>query len=318
MDDLRSDTDLPPGIRYDADLAVHEPATAPAEPAPPSRRLSPLLLFPIGLAALALLVYALFGLVASEDRRSRDYLEEIRLNRRAAWQPAYELSRLLPGEEPARRDARFVPDLLALFEEAHDADPRVRRYLALGLGELRDPRAVTALASALADTDIETRLYAAWGLGAIGDRRGADAVAALLDDSEPDIRKVAAYALGALGGPDAAARLRPLLNDPVDDVAWNAALGLARLGDPAGAPLIGRMLDRRYLDGIVRADADGTVRPLTQAQQEEAILNALRAAALLRDPALLAPARALRDGDPSLRVRQGAFEALAVFESANR
>jgi len=51
--DLRSDPDVPGGIRYDPDLAVHEPAVAPGEPPPPSRRRSPLLLFPIGLGGLA-------------------------------------------------------------------------------------------------------------------------------------------------------------------------------------------------------------------------------------------------------------------------
>ncbi len=317
MDDLRSDTDLPPGIRYDPDLAVHEPAMPPADPGPPSRRLSPLLLFPLGLAALALLVYALFGLVASEDRRSRDYLEEIRLNRGAAWQSAYELSRLLPGEAAATRDARFATDLLGLFEEARGADPRVRRYLALSLGELRDPRAVTALAGALADADVETRLYAAWGLGAIGDQRGVAALLPLLEDPEADLRKVAAYALGSLGGPDAAAGLRPLLNDPVDDVAWNAALGLARLGDPTGAPLIARMLDRSYLASVRRPDADGRPRPLSPGQMEEAMLNALKAAPLLGERAPLEAIGALRDGDPSLRVRQAALEALTMLDNVN-
>src|SRR5688572_2734957 len=90
--DLRSDTDVPGGIRYDPDLAVHEPAGVPAEPAEPSRRLSPILLFPIGLAALAVAVYVLFGLIAGEGKPPSAYLDEIRLRRVDAWQPAFELS----------------------------------------------------------------------------------------------------------------------------------------------------------------------------------------------------------------------------------
>lgn len=318
MDDHRSDPDIPAGIRYDPDLAVHEPATAPPQPQPPSRRLAPLLLFPAGVLALLLVIYVLFGLIAGEGRRSRDYMEAIRLDRRGAWQPAYELSRVIPREDPTRRDARLTVDLVALFEEFRDADPRVRRYLALSLGELRDPRAVEALVGALGDADVETRIYAAWGLGAIGDPRGAAGLLPLLDDPEADLRKVAAYALGSLGAPGVAGRLRPLLNDPVEDVAWNAALALARLGDPAGAPLIARMLDRSYLASVRRPDADGRPRPLSPAQEEEAMLNALRAASRLGGHAPLETIRLLRDGDPSLRVRQAAFEALARLDHPGR
>ena len=317
-DPISSGDDRPEGIRYDPDLAVHEPAAPAGEPAPPSRRRSPLLLVPIAIAALGLLVYALFGMLASESRRSRDYVDALRLTRRADWQAAYELSRVIPAEDPAARDERVVPDVLALFASARDDDPRVREFIALALGELRDPRAVDALVSALQDSDAQTRIYAAWGLGAIGDRRGADGLLPLLDDPDPGLRKVAAYSLGALAPAGAADRLRPLLNDPVEDVAWNAALALARLGDPAAAPLLARMLDRRSLAAVRRSDEEGRMRPLDDLQQEEILINALRAAALLGDAAPTGAVEALRDHDPSLRVRQAAFESLAALRRGKR
>src|SRR5881628_167882 len=87
--DLRSDPDVPADIRYDPDLAVHEPAEVPGEPGPPSRRRSPLLLFPLGLAGLAIAVYIVFGLIASEGKSPSDYLDEIRLRRADAWEPAF-------------------------------------------------------------------------------------------------------------------------------------------------------------------------------------------------------------------------------------
>src|SRR5437867_2504343 len=133
--DLRIDTDIPGGIRYDPDLAVHEPAETPGEPSAPSRRRSPLVLFPLGLIVLAVVIYLLFGLIASEGKTSSDYLVEIRMRRADAWQIAYELSRMLPGEDPARRDERFVPRLVDLFRASREDDPRLRRYLALSLGE---------------------------------------------------------------------------------------------------------------------------------------------------------------------------------------
>lgn len=312
--DLRSDTDVPGDIRYDPDLAVHEPAGVPEEPAEPSRRLSPILLFPIGLAVLAVAVYILFGIIAGEGKTPSAYLDEIRLRRADAWQPAFELSRLLAQEEGAVRDPRFAADLIALFESARDADPRVRRYLGLSLGELRDPRAVDALTSALSDPDEQTTIYAAWALGSIGDRRAAPGLLPLLDHPDAGLRKIAAYALGGIDAPEALAPLRALLNDPVEDVAWNAALALARRDDPSGLPLLARMIDRPYLDQVRRPDETGRLRSLTEEEKEEAILNALRALARLRDRERLEALRSLGASDPNLHVRQAALEAIATIE----
>jgi hypothetical protein len=314
-DDLRADPDVPEGIRYDPDLAVHEPMQVPARPVEPSRRRSPLLLFVLGMAGLALLVYALFGLIASDGKTSADYLAEIRLRPGGAWQAAFELSRLIPLEPPQRRDPGFAPQLLALFEDARGRDPRLRRYLALALKELRDRRSVDALMTAVRDdADVETRLYAAWGLGLIGDPRAQPALGSLLDSDEPDLRKIAVFAIGLLdGSPGATDVVAPLVHDPVEDVAWNAALALVRHGDRRGLPLLRRMLDRSYLDRVARADERGSPRRLSEAQKEEAMLSALRSVARLGDASDRAAVRRLQERDPSLRVRQAARETLAAL-----
>jgi HEAT repeat protein len=316
--DLRSDPDVPGGIRYDPDLAVHEPAEVPDEPSAPSRRRSPLVLFALGLAGLAVAVYIVFGLIASEGNSPSDYLDEIRLGRGDAWEPAFRLSRLLAAKDPTHLDPRFVPALIRAFQSAGGDDPRVRRYLALSLGEVRDPRAVDPLLQALQDTDVQTAIYAAWALGTIGDARAAPGLVALLEHEDPGLRKIAAYALGALDDPGSLAPLRGLLHDPVEDVALNAALSLARRGDRAGLPLLVRMLDRSYLDRVQREDESGRPRGLTEPQKEEAIRNALRSLVLLRDTDHLDLVRSLRESDPSLQVRQAAFESLAALQSSDR
>ncbi len=313
------DPDLPPGIRYDPDLAVHEPARADAPVTVPGQRRSPLLLFALGIAALAGLVYVLFGLIAGEGRTSGDVVNALR-GRRGAWQEALELSRLIPSEDRSRRSPRLVPDILSLFDDTRGDDPRVRRYLALALGETGDPRALAALVDAAAgDADPETRIYAAWGLGAIGDARGAPGLLPLLEADDPGLRKVAVYALGSLpAATGLATPIRRLLHDPVEDVAWNAALALARQGDPGGAPLLSRMIDRAYLDAVRRDDGTGVLRTLSELQKEEAILAGLQGLARVGDRTHRESIGALRDSDPSLRVRQGAFETLAALEQAHR
>jgi hypothetical protein len=316
--DLRGDPDVPPGIRYDPDLAVHEPMETTEAPVAPGRRRSPLLLFAVGLLALSAVIYALFGLIARETRTSSDYLNEIRIGRGEAWRAAYELSRLIPVEDPRRRDPALGRQLISLLDQARDGDALLRRYLVLSLGELREAESADALIGALADNDTETRLYAAWGLAALGERRAGPAVRVLLDDPDAGVRKMAAYALGALGDPVQVEPLRAALNDPVDEVAWNAALALARLGDTGGLPLLGRLLDRAYLDGRTRTDDAGRARPIDADRKEELLINALRALALLGDRSHLDAVRALRDSDPSPNVRQAAIEALERIETSSR
>ncbi len=317
-DDLRADRDVPEEIRYDPDLAVHEPMEVPIDPIAPSRRRAPLILFPLGLIILSFVVYALFGLIADEGRTSADYVNDIRQGRGGAWQSAYELSRLIPTEDPALRNRRLVPDLATLLTRAGGDDPRLRRYLILSLGQLRDPRGVDALLKALIDDDPESRLYAVWGLGALGDSRAAGALLSLLDDQDPALRKMTVYALGSLPSPGVTAALHPLLHDPVQDVAWNAALALARLHDRAGLPIIVRLLDRNYLDEVESPDADGRIRPLPESQKEEIMINALRALATLGGEVEVDAIHALSDGDPSLNVRQAAFETLERLQPAGR
>ncbi|PYS94003.1 MAG: hypothetical protein DMF50_12990 [Acidobacteria bacterium] len=317
-DDLRSDPDIPGGIRYDPDLAVHEPMEVPASPSEPSRRRSPLVLFPIGLLVLALAVYILFGLIANEGKTSSDYLEEIRFGRGGAWQAAFEMSRLIPLEDPRRRDERFTPALIGLLGASRGEDPQLRRYLVLALSELHDPRALEPLLVSLSDADLQTRIYAVLGLGALGDARAAAGLLPLLSSEEPDLRKAVAYALGTLAGPGTSEGLRGLLNDPIEDVAWNAALSLARRGDREGIPLLTRMLERSYLDGVRRPDPAGSPVALSEVQKEEAMINAMRSLVALGDGAHLDDLRRVRSSDPSLRVRQAAFEALESLRSARR
>ncbi len=314
-DDLRSDRDLPEGIRYDPDLAVHEPMEVPSAAPDPSRRHAPLLIFPIGLIALSLLVYVLFGLIAHEGKTASDYVDDIRLGRADAWQAAYGISRLLAEGDPEEREPRLLPDIIGLLGRSADGDPRLRRYLILSLGRIADARAVDVLLGALADPDPESRLYAIWGLGAVGETRAAASLLPLLQEDDPGLRKMAAYALGALPAPGVTAALRGMLHDRSPDVAWNAALSLARLGDPAGLPLIDRLIDRQYLDAVRSPGPAGRSLPLTEDRKAEIMVSALRTFARLGGGERRAAIESIAASDPNLKVRQAALDTLQDLDN---
>jgi HEAT repeat protein len=255
-------------------------------------------------------VFVIFGLIAGESKGAREYLNEVRTgsaNRR--WQAAFELSKaLLAKKDPALSDRAFAADLVRTFEEAKTDDPRVRRYLALTLGRLGDRGAVGALIEAAdvpkegeAGADAETRIYAIWALGMIGDPAAVPVVIKLLGSEDAGLRKSAAHALGAFPGPEGQEALVRALEDATEDVRWNAAIALARQGDARGAHVLLQMLDRNHL---------ATVEGLQPDQREEAMLEAVAAAAVLSDPELRGALEGLAQGDPDLKVREAARLAL--------
>jgi HEAT repeat protein len=267
-------------------------------------------IFPLAIVGVCVAVFVVFGLIAGESKGARDFLTEVRTggaNRR--WQAAFELSKVLQaGKDPALADPRFRAELQKLFQEVKDDDPRVRRYLALALGRLGDPAAVPVLLEALHDegteahpVDPETRVYALWALGAIGDPAALPELRARAKDEDAGLRKTAIHALGGIPGAEARAALLAGLEDGVEDVRWNAALALARRGEAAAVPVLLQMTDRAHLE---------TVAGLTGEQREQALREAVAAAAGLPSPELRAALGRLRENDPSLKIREAARRAL--------
>lgn len=271
---------------------------------PAGRLLVQFFVIPLFIVAIAVTVFWLFGRVATEDKSPVQLLSDVKTgSRNARWQAAFELTRRLPpASDPVTR-AAFAEEVVRVYQGAEHDDPRVRRYLALLLGRLGDPKAVPLLQGALEDKDPETRLYALWALALIGDRASAPKVRPYLESEDPGLRKTAAYASGRFGDAEAAPLLKKLLTDEVVDVRWNTALALAQLGDPAGREILRGMVDRARL---------AQVPGLSGEQQDEAILNGLKGLTLLKDPEAPALAEKLQKSDPSLRVRRDAAGAVAV------
>jgi HEAT repeat protein len=267
-------------------------------------------LIPLAVVGVTVLIYVGFRSLVTDQRTAQDYLTEVRnggTDRR--WPAAYELSRLM-ADSAVRSDPALAAALVQAFEDSKEDDPRVRRYLALAIGQLEPPLpgpAIARLTDALGDSDSEARLSAIWALGSSGDPAVVGRLQPLYQSDDAGIRKMVVYALGALPGDAQLVTLRTALQDGAADVRWNAAVALARHGSREGVGVIGQMLDRAYLERTVR-------REVRQDQDQDPIadvmISGLRAAAALRDETLRPSVEGLSRQDRSLKVRQAALEAL--------
>lgn len=257
--------------------------------------------FPLGIVAIAVAIFFLFGKMASDEQTIPDYLNEVQSGgRRERWQAAYQLSQLINVGE-AKKYPNLVHDVIRVYQEAKNDDPRIRQYLSMVLGNLGDRRATPLLVEALQDRAPETRIYAALALGRIHDPAAVPPLLKTFGEDERDVRKAAAYALGELGDPRAQPALAAALQDPIADVRYNAAIALARFGDSRATGVVREMLDRSRLDRVPGMRPD---------QKEETMLAAIPALMKIapeEGKALLAP---LAKSDPSMKVRAAATEAV--------
>ncbi len=276
----------------------------------PGRAVVQFFLVPLLVVAVCVGVFFLFSLLTFEHKTPADYLADVRggaANQR--WQSAFELSRAVSRIPPGPERTKLAGQTLEVFERlrADRPDDRdVKRYLALVLGRLGDPSAIPALERSAADPDPLVRLYSIWALGMLGDRNAVPMIVAASQSDDAGARKMAAYVLGKLGDPRAIPRLTAMTADHAADVRWNAAIALAELRDPAGKEVLHSMLDRASL----ARQAPGA----SAAQAEEAIVSAVKAEAMIADRDALGPLGRLAEGDPSLKVRDAARQAVRTIE----
>lgn len=257
--------------------------------------------FPLGIVAIAVGIFFLFGQLARDEQTIPDYLNEVRSGgRRERWQAAYQLSQLINVGE-AKNYPQLADDVMRVFAESKNDDPRIRQYLGMVLGNLGDRRATPLLVEALADRAPETRIYAALALGRLRDPAAVPPLLNVFAEDERDVRKSAAYALGEIGDRRAVEPLASALSDPIADVRFNAAIALARFGDSRAIGVTREMLDRSRLDRVPGMRPD---------QKEATMLAAIPALLRLAPgeaPAVLGP---LAEKDESLQVRSAAKQAL--------
>ena len=258
--------------------------------------------FPLGIVFIAVLIFFLFGKLATDEQGIPDYVNAIRSgSSHERWQAAYQLSKSLKRGE-AKRYPNLEHDVATLYTNSKSDDPRIRRYLGMVLGQLGDRRATPLLLDGLNDRDVDNRIYALMSLGQLRDPAAIPRIAQIVSDDDKDVRATAYYTLGEIGSASAAPVLVKGLEDQAPDVRWNAGIALARLGDPRALPTLREVLDRSRLNGVTGMRED---------QKEDAMIVAMSAYAKLAGRGAAPDLQRLASSDPSLRVRAAAKQALA-------
>jgi HEAT repeat protein len=273
---------------------------------PTSLLIAQFFLFPLIIIAICVGIFLLFGYLTYEQKTPQEYLRDVRTGSELCcrWQSAYELSNIISSQKAKIRNTDFVNDLVKTYQGSRGDDPRVRRYLALTMGHLGDPRAVPALVEGLSDTDPENQMNNLLALGTIGDKAATPAVVERLRSSEPAVRKMSAFVLSALKDPAAAHDLKIALNDSSDEVRWYAAIALAQVNDPAGSEVLMRLIDRGYTDQLPN---------FTSEQKSQLLINAVKCLGILKFEPAKDRIFALSQTDPDLAVRDASLEALKRF-----
>jgi hypothetical protein len=155
-----------------------------------------------------------------------------------------------PGTSPA--ESEFAPAsggvLLALLADEEE-EPAVLSSAAVGLGHLRDERAIPRLTELASHADEEVRRSVVHGLMGHDDDRAVAALIALSGDSSGSVRDWATFALGVQIDRDTAEvrdALAARLEDSDVDARAEAIRGLARRRD-----------ERALEAALTAADSDG-------------------------------------------------------------
>src|SRR5258707_14854079 len=160
-------------------------------------------LFPLGIVAIGVAIFLLFGRLATEEHTIPDYLNAIRAgSSHERWQAAYQLSKSLKRGE-AKRYPTLEEQVASIYRASKSDDPRIRQYLSMVLGTIADHRATPVLLEALNDRQTETRSYALLALGELKDPPPVPRMLEAARDADKDIGKTASFALGEVHDPTA-------------------------------------------------------------------------------------------------------------------
>ncbi|TKB80831.1 MAG: HEAT repeat domain-containing protein [Nitrospira sp.] len=213
------------------------------------------------------------------------------------------------------------PSVLPLIGKMKSENPALRAEVAWGLGMLRDPRAVEALAAASEDEAAEVRRNAVMALGLIRDARAVEPLLkALADDSLAEEAKDSLVPIGEPAVEPLLAKLEGSSGRLRRDILW----------------VLGMIRDRRAVESLIVAlkDDDPEIRavaiqglgfvrdergvaPLIEAMREDRFANnVVQALADIGEPAVEPLIAAMESSEQDLLVRQKAAKTLGMIKDA--
>ncbi len=254
---------------------------------------------PAAIVLVALGIFFLGTLALQHPKSAEQYLQELRSdNTTHRWQAAFELSRLLNQGEKIEMDSNLRSQLVQAFLDGKKDDPKIRQYLALVLGRLKEKSAVPALSEAVTDESTDVRVYSLWALGNIEDPAGGPAALSGLSDPDMNVQIMAVGALSAMKYGPAKDNLEKLLQSDNAPLRYDSAVALARMEDKLCLPVLQEMLELKTPD-----------HP-TDDKIQSAKLAAIEGYVALPDPLLMLKVRDLSKNEPDLKVREAALDAL--------
>ena len=257
-----------------------------------------LFIVPAGIVAVALGIFLLGTLALQHPKTAKQYLQELKSDSTSKrWQSAFELSRMLSQGEKIQFDENLRGQLVQTFVEAKKDDPRVREYLALVLGNLKEKSAVPALSEAVHDESDDVKIYSLWALGNIEDPAGGPAALEGMSDSSLEVERMAVGAVSALKYGPARSALEKNLTSESKGLRYDSAVALARLKDNNAIPTLMDMLNLKAQG----APDDEII--------QSAKLAAIEGAGELNDPSLRAKIAVLAKDDPDVKVQDAAIKA---------
>ncbi|MEE2876377.1 MAG: HEAT repeat domain-containing protein [Candidatus Neomarinimicrobiota bacterium] len=258
---------------------------------------------PFLIAALGVLLFFIWSLLTYEPKVAEEFLADVKIGGATKrWQSAYELSKLLADPDSGPVSERFVAEMASAYEYAlNDPNPRVRQYLLRAMGQTGHPSFVEVISNALKETDENVVADAVYALSFYDDAGNSRLIDEKVSHASPLVRNRTAIALGAMRSAQGENNLRSLLSDPEPNVRWNAAVSLAKHGDASGRNELLNLLDRSYLSRFEDVD---------RYEKEQAMMVAVKAAALLNDDEVNEALRRLSEKDENLKLRDMARKAL--------
>jgi HEAT repeat protein len=216
------------------------------------------------------------------------------------WQAAFELAQdLLRLRAKGTYDSLPEESKVSLFQALErlvsnsQTDARVRHYVYLTLGQLKDPRGLSALESGLNATDSELRFYAAWGFLEILQLDPAKLLTAprlvqirsWLRAEDSSLARMASSFLAARQDPADLNAIAELLTSQNVEIRWNAAVALASVQDSRSEKILMELFDLSALRSLgIRSRQD----------LEQLVAAAASAASKLGSPEVLEQARKLK------------------------